>query len=693
MPKMQIPLNGSNFISKDRQQAFQDALADDHQVNCREEPQLTVARDEPALKNENPQLPQYRPARQEHPKPAPEASKQAADEFVQAMQHTYNHQRRTMEIHQQYLAQQTGYIQLITSVLDQQGKALTSQDAAAAASMIEAFQRTLDNFHAIREQGAEIHREFLTQQTAFSERYLNTLENGHITPAAQIRGGNAPPPKQPVTEWVVQQPTIILDEKSHNPPAASVIDTPADAPPADAKAGEARNSAISIDDLASGLLSIVAEKTGYPLDMLDLDMDLEADLGIDSIKRVEILGSLEESFPSLPQPDMEVLSQTRTLQEILHYMEEAGGDSPTPPTPEKDESPIAAPAQSQEGQGAPGNYDQDLATILMEVVAEKTGYPTEMLELDMDMEADLGIDSIKRVEILGAMEERLPGLPAIPVESLAELRTLGQIVEIMVGSGEVLTQVGAETTGEKKKVDPPKLEKTPVATAFLPRPDHLDFIIAEDRPLILTSDGTDLTSQIWSALSNQGWKIILWEFPNHPAEADQTEAPPGATLIKQPNPGQDAIVNTLNSLRAAHGIPGGFIHLHPPLTESELFAEQEERIIKEVFFIAGALHQDLNQLVPGGRNLFLSITRTDGMLGIQNQGAFLEGSGLSGLVKSLGREWPDVFCRAIDFSREMDEAEISRLLLEEIHDPARNLPEIGRSPEKRLTIQRGNGQI
>ncbi len=47
-------------------------------------------------------------------------------------------------------------------------------------------------------------------------------------------------------------------------------------------------------------------------------------------------------------------------------------------------------------------------TVLLEVIAEKTGYPTEMLELDMALDADLGIDSIKRVEILSALQERLP---------------------------------------------------------------------------------------------------------------------------------------------------------------------------------------------------------------------------------------------------------------------------------------------
>ena len=65
-----------------------------------------------------------------------------------------------------------------------------------------------------------------------------------------------------------------------------------------------------------------------------------------------------------------------------------------------------------------------IQSVMMEVVAEKTGYPTEMLELEMDMEADLGIDSIKRVEILGAVQETIPDLPELNPEDLAELRTL-----------------------------------------------------------------------------------------------------------------------------------------------------------------------------------------------------------------------------------------------------------------------------
>ena len=91
-------------------------------------------------------------------------------------------------------------------------------------------------------------------------------------------------------------------------------------------------------------------------------------------------------------------------------------DSPSPPA----QNEIPLPPESPK----PPSIDK----VLLEIVADKTGYPTDMLETDMDLEADLGIDSIKRVEILGALQEKLPDLQ-VQADELAERRTLGEILE------------------------------------------------------------------------------------------------------------------------------------------------------------------------------------------------------------------------------------------------------------------------
>ena len=98
-------------------------------------------------------------------------------------------------------------------------------------------------------------------------------------------------------------------------------------------------------------------------------------------------------------------------------------------------APAAAPAAAApavngaNGHGATSKLD--LSAMLLAVVGEKTGYPVEMLRLDMNLEADLGIDSIKRVEILSALREKAPELPEPDAETLGKLHTLGQIVEVL----------------------------------------------------------------------------------------------------------------------------------------------------------------------------------------------------------------------------------------------------------------------
>ena len=42
----------------------------------------------------------------------------------------------------------------------------------------------------------------------------------------------------------------------------------------------------------------MAEQTGYPADMLDLDLDLEADLGIDTVKQAEVFARIREATGS-----------------------------------------------------------------------------------------------------------------------------------------------------------------------------------------------------------------------------------------------------------------------------------------------------------------------------------------------------------------------------------------------------------
>ena len=48
--------------------------------------------------------------------------------------------------------------------------------------------------------------------------------------------------------------------------------------------------------MTEAVVSIVAELTGYPPELLDLDLDLEADLGVDTVKQAEVFAAVRERF-------------------------------------------------------------------------------------------------------------------------------------------------------------------------------------------------------------------------------------------------------------------------------------------------------------------------------------------------------------------------------------------------------------
>ncbi len=219
------------------------------------------------------------------------------------------------------------------------------------------------------------------------------------------------------------------------------VTKPAPTPPAPVQSNTGGGDTSQLEKI---LLEVVSEKTGYPAEMLELNMDMEADLGIDSIKRVEIFGALTSQYPEMSDIDPNELTELRTLGEIVTFVSGKGGATvaakATAPVQQQvvhtTSAPVAPAATHNVAPASNGTADNSALTkILLEVVSEKTGYPAEMLELNMDMEADLGIDSIKRVEIFGALTAQYPEMSGIAPNELTELRTLGEIVSFVSGKG------------------------------------------------------------------------------------------------------------------------------------------------------------------------------------------------------------------------------------------------------------------
>ena len=80
-------------------------------------------------------------------------------------------------------------------------------------------------------------------------------------------------------------------------------------------------------ELESFLVDFVVEQTGYPREIVELDADLEADLGIDSIRKAQLFGEIGQKYDLQADDDLS-LDDFPTLRHLLEYMEpRIGGGS------------------------------------------------------------------------------------------------------------------------------------------------------------------------------------------------------------------------------------------------------------------------------------------------------------------------------------------------------------------------------
>ncbi|MBD0303283.1 MAG: polyketide synthase, partial [Tolypothrix sp. T3-bin4] len=472
------------------------------------------------------------------------------------------------------------------------------------------------------------------------------------------------------------------------------------------------DATINLTELGNNLLTITSDKTGYPVEMLEMEMDMEADLGIDSIKRVEILGALQEMYPDLPKPNLEELAEKRTIGQIVEYLQSHASQKvsveiavqevqtvtevPAVLIPEAvvSEIPVVTEIEITKTvetiDASPASEIADLGATLLAITSDKTGYPVEMLELDMDMEADLGIDSIKRVEILGAMQEMYPDLPKPNVEELGDLRTIGQIVDYLqklVGGEKKKFQYESDEELDNVKHN---VQRRPVQLKILPPPDSLDFDLPEGHICLITDDGSLTTSQVAELLTDKGWKVVVLSFPQ--SVVFQTSVlPAGVINVKLADLTEEHLQQQLSAIATNYGAVGAFIHLNPAFQVSHNgkipYLAEEKAIVKHVFLIAKHLKKSLNEAARHGRSLFCTTARLDGAFGLEhkvNYGPI--SAGLFGLTKTLRWEWQKVFCRAIDLHPAINAQESAQHIIAELHDPNNCISEVAYGSQGRVTI-------
>ncbi|MBP9800450.1 MAG: SDR family NAD(P)-dependent oxidoreductase, partial [Sterolibacterium sp.] len=415
--------------------------------------------------------------------------------------------------------------------------------------------------------------------------------------------------------------------------------------------------AVPAANVRDTLLTIVSERTGYPADMLDPELDLEADLSIDSIKRIEIMGELAERIGLRRQLGdradalLEQLAAQKTLHAITAWLHDklpslaAGAPAALAATAAAvATASVPAADQRMAAAAAVAAARLDARQVLLAIVSQRTGYPEDVLDLDLDLEADLSIDSIKRLEIVGELAEKL-GLHSLlqdkdsALEHLAALKSLRAIVDwLKQNAGHEADEDGAEAvdaTDEDSASEPlpsegvaqvgqgnvagatPHSPLTSLALKrYVMRSAEAPQVVAgtsacAGRHFLITDDGMGVARNLASRLEARGAVVRVIDFSEHaawPEKLDQID---------------------------------GLVHLFG------LSSQARVRDVKRFFALVreALLHKASCLLVASGMGGNFGYFSDDGA---DVPDDFGHGAGVAGMLKTVTKEWPGVRVHCVD---------------------------------------------
>ncbi|MBI5595899.1 MAG: SDR family NAD(P)-dependent oxidoreductase, partial [Elusimicrobia bacterium] len=478
------------------------------------------------------------------------------------------------------------------------------------------------------------------------------------------------------------KPAHASDEGEDMSAASAPVKAAAPAPAPKPAAAPVSAARANLDEAAvtKEIVGLVTQKTGYPAEMLELDLDMEADLGIDTVKQAELIGLIRDQYGIAKSENLS-LKDYPTLRHVVKFVLSGGSptasEAPLPRDSARSGSPIAdAPPKAPLIAAVSAERgDLDEATVTKEIVGlvtEKTGYPAEMLELDLDMEADLGIDTVKQAELIGIIRDKY-AIAKSENLSLKDYPTLRHVVKFVMG--------GSPTASEAPLPRDSARSGAPSAPAGA-SPIDVDEEVTSSAMAVLEPEARFSTWSLESyprpaggkapALSKDAPIVVLAAEPEKAAPFAEAVAAAGgeAVVVKTDWSGlekAEAVVRKALKDRPCGGILDVTALEGAALKAEDMTPPEFEKAYKRgprsLFLAAKALREDL--AAPG--RFIVTVTAAGGDHGCTSAAEFdpMAGS-TTGLAKALQRELPKTAVRAVDFDAAATPADMARLALEEV---------------------------
>ena len=445
-------------------------------------------------------------------------------------------------------------------------------------------------------------------------------------------------------------------------PAAPSDEPSAPAPPPAPAAAE------PVDDAAmtETVVAVVVEHTGYPADFIELDQDLEGELGIDTVKQAEIMADIRDRF-NLPVDEDFVLADHPTLNHMIGYIQRMQGGAPlNAPSSGQGEvetvvhSPVAvetAPAPSDAPTISTGDRP-DIESVLVEVVVKHTGYPADFIEMDQDLEGELGIDTVKQAEIMAEIRDHF----ALPVDEdfvLSDHPTLNHFTAYIV-----------KMQGGEPPVDegPKPTEQSAVASVTSSRPivtgtrrwqveieacPGIPSPLAPSGMVVVSDDGWGIAEAFCQRMEARGMHAVRIGFESRIRDASKQEE--NGRTVYRADPEQPEHLRWVAE-QIGDATLAGMVHMAPLKLASEDWQDDASPSSQIAMAAHGwfGLLKELNQRIPSDAPGFVaSVTALDGRHGNIGDRFNAVQCAASGVTKSFAFERPSLRCRAIDLHPEI----------------------------------------
>jgi len=287
-----------------------------------------------------------------------------------------------------------------------------------------------------------------------------------------------------------------------------------------------------------------------------------------------------------------------------------------PPAPERSNgtAPTPPPTAGDLGNPGPGSEPRiskiaeggvDIETLLLDIVADRTGFPVEILNADMELDTELGIDSIKRVEILSAVRERLGDLPTADPAALTAGRTLREIAEALQSRPAEAVQPDDSVPSEEPSQGERTLPRAVLHAVEAPR-SGLAIPGLSTGTVAVTDDGRGVAPLVVAGLRRHGI---------------------AADVVQRIRPDTETGVILLDGLR--------------PVADVTSATTAQRTAFRAARALAGRM------AAHGG--VFVTVQDTGGDFGLgARQPARAWVGGLAALARTAAKEWPRAVVKAID---------------------------------------------